>query len=164
MKNNNNNNYNRYNKNNSNQNNNSNNMLGRKSQRYNFNNNNHHYQNNNRNNNYNHHPNNFNQKNDRNGQNSNIQLDSENSNNNSVTLPIFAKEKEIIEQIKNNRVIIVSGNTGCGKSTQVPQFIFNNEKSKDIKILITQPRRIAAISIAKRLSYEMKNKLGELVG
>ena len=164
MKNNNNNNYNRYNKNNSNQNNNSNNMLGRKSQRYNFNNNNHHYQNNNRNNNYNHHPNNFNQKNDRNGQNSNIQLDSENSNNNSATLPIFAKKQEILEQIKNNRVIIVSGNTGCGKSTQVPQFIFNNEKSEDNKILITQPRRIAAISIAKRLSYEMKNKLGELVG
>ena len=82
--------------------------------------------------------------------------------NNDKKLPIFSKKKEIIEQIEKNRVIIVSGNTGCGKSTQVPQFIF--EKNKNGKILITQPRRIAAISIAKRLSYEMKSKLGELIG
>ena len=166
MKKNNNNNNKYYKKNSYNYNhNNSDNMLGRKSRRNNFNNNNNnhpHYQNkNNNNHNYSHHPNNFNQKNDRNFKNSNVDLDSDNSNDSKI-LPIFSKRQEIIEQIGKNRVIIVSGNTGCGKSTQVPQFIY--EKFKNKKILITQPRRIAAISIAKRLSFEMKSKLGELVG
>ena len=167
---NNNHNNNKYNRNNNysnnhNNHNNSFNILGRKSERNNFNNNNHnHYQNNkNNNHHYSHHPPNFNQKNDRNGRNSNKDSDSENSNNSNI-LPIFSKREEIIEQIGKNRVIIVSGNTGCGKSTQVPQFIFEKEKINNKKILITQPRRIAAISIAKRLSFEMKSRLGELVG
>ena len=77
-------------------------------------------------------------------------------------LPIFKEKEEILEQIQKNRIIIVSGNTGCGKSTQVPQFIFDNFKNS--KILITQPRRIAAISIANRLSFERGTKLGKLIG
>ena len=150
--------------------NNNNKMLGKKSQRNNFNNNrrnnnnnkNYKYNNyqNNRNNNYCRRPNNFNNNNNYNN-NQNIDSNSEDSNSEKI-LPIFNKKQEIVDQINKNRVIIVSGNTGCGKSTQVPQFIF--EKNKDKKILITQPRRIATISIAKRLSFEMKNKLGELIG
>ena len=127
-------------------------MLGKKLQRNNFRKNN--YKNNNgyHNNNYqynNHHNNGFNNYN-------------KNIDYNDKVLPIYSKKQEIIEQISKNRIIIVSGNTGCGKSTQVPQYIF--EQNKKGKILITQPRRIAAISIAKRLSYEMQNKLGELIG
>ena len=86
------------------------------------------------------------------------------SNNNieNNKLPIFSKKDEILEKIRNNRVIIVSGNTGCGKSTQVPQFIYENSMEREI--LITQPRRIAAISIAKRLSFERGTQLGKLIG
>ena len=77
-------------------------------------------------------------------------------------LPIYPFKNEILEKIKTNRVIIISGNTGCGKSTQVPQYIFySNEKNS---ILMTQPRRIAAVSIAKRLSEEMNLKLGSKIG
>ena len=71
-------------------------------------------------------------------------------------LPIFLFKEEILEKIEKNRIIIISGNTGCGKSTQVPQYIFDsNEKNS---ILMTQPRRIIAVSIAKRLSEEMNLK------
>jgi len=84
------------------------------------------------------------------------------NNNNRVNLPIYTKRKEILKEIQRNRVVIISGNTGCGKSTQVPQYIFGNFNNS--KILITQPRRIAAISIARRLSYERKKKLGSLIG
>ena len=86
----------------------------------------------------------------------------ESHNKNDSKLPIFNKREEILEKIEKNRVVIISGNTGCGKSTQVPQFIY--EYSKNSKILMTQPRRIAAISIAKRLSDERHTKLGSLIG
>jgi len=165
---------------------NNNKMLGKKMQRNNFNkynnnnnnNNYHHYNNNNnKNNNYHHYNNNHNYqsnkynnngfKNNHNNFNNNKNSyfnDNENSNSNDniKELPIKRKKQEIIEQIEKNRVVIVSGNTGCGKSTQVPQYIY--EQNKKGKILITQPRRIAAISIAKRLSYEMHTKFGDLIG
>ena len=77
-------------------------------------------------------------------------------------LPIYAFKNDIINKIYNNRVTIISGNTGCGKSTQIPQYIFQfNPKNK---ILMTQPRRIAAVSISKRLAEEMGEKLGEKIG
>ena len=82
--------------------------------------------------------------------------------NNIGQLPIFNYREEILEKIQRNRVIIVSGNTGCGKSTQVPQYIFDNFNNS--QILITQPRRIAAISIARRLSDERNTRLGNLIG
>ena len=168
---------------------NNNKMLGKKMQRNNFNkynnnnnNNNHHYNNNhynnnNKNNNHHYYNNNhnyqsnkynnngFNNHNNFHNNNKNSYFnDNENSNSNDniKELPIKRIKQEIIDQIEKNRVVIVSGNTGCGKSTQVPQYIY--EQSKKGKILITQPRRIAAISIAKRLSYEMHTKFGDLIG
>ena len=89
-------------------------------------------------------------------------MEVEDNNKQTKQLPIFSKKAEILEKIENNRVIIISGNTGCGKSTQVPQYIY--EKNNNCKILITQPRRIAAISIANRLSFERNTKLGKLIG
>lgn len=68
----------------------------------------------------------------------------------------------ILENIKNKDIIIISGNTGCGKSTQIPQYIYNDDKNK--KILITQPRRISTISIANRIAKEMGLELGDIVG
>ena len=86
------------------------------------------------------------------------------SDNNSYKkrLPIYPFKEEILEAIKNNRIIIISGNTGCGKSTQVPQYIYNSNDKNNI--LMTQPRRIAAVSIAKRLCEEMHLKLGHKIG
>ena len=68
----------------------------------------------------------------------------------------------ILEKIKNNNIIIIRGNTGCGKSTQIPQYLYNNDKTK--KIIITQPRRISTISLANRIAEEMGVKLGDKIG
>ena len=92
----------------------------------------------------------------------NFNFKSENNQENLTQLPIYSVKNDIINELKNNRVIIISGNTGCGKSTQVPQFILEN--FKDCNIVMTQPRRIAATSIAKRLSDERKTNLGDLIG
>ncbi|XP_041920031.1 probable ATP-dependent RNA helicase DHX34 [Alosa sapidissima] len=76
-------------------------------------------------------------------------------------LPIFHYRDRIVELVKANSVVVVAGDTGCGKSTQVPQYLlasgFNN-------IACTQPRRIACISLAKRVSFESLNQYGSKVG
>ena len=115
---------------------------------------------NNKNNN-NYYKNRIYQNNNINDKNDEMEIDND-YNNEDNQLPIFSKKAEILEKIEKNRVVIISGNTGCGKSTQVPQYIY--EKNNNYKILITQPRRIAAISIAKRLSFEKNTKLGKLIG
>ena len=77
-------------------------------------------------------------------------------------LPIFPYKEEILQKISQNRITIISGNTGCGKSTQIPQYIYQSNPSN--KILMTQPRRIAAISISKRLAEEMGERIGKKIG
>jgi HrpA-like RNA helicase len=81
-------------------------------------------------------------------------------------LPIAKYRKEILDTIEKHQVIIIAGETGCGKTTQVPKYIYENftGQGKEPNILITQPRRIAAFSIAKRLSIEMNVELGKEVG
>jgi ATP-dependent RNA helicase DHX29 len=80
-------------------------------------------------------------------------------------LPIFEHRERIIESIDAHQVTILCAETGAGKSTQVPAFILENELSsgRNCRILVTQPRRISAISLAKRVSEELgeaKNHLG----
>ena len=62
-------------------------------------------------------------------------------------LPAYQKKSEIINAIKTHQVILIEGNTGCGKTTQVAQFILDdaltNRKGSSTRILCTQPRRIA---------------------
>ena len=91
-------------------------------------------------------------------------LENKNDSNSLIKkeLPIFPFKEEILEKIEKNRIIIISGNTGCGKSTQVPQYIFYSDEKNSI--LMTQPRRIAAVSISKRLSEEMNLKIGNKIG
>ena len=77
-------------------------------------------------------------------------------------LPIYDVKDDIIASIRYNRVTIITGKSGCCKSTQVPQYIY--ELDCNNKIIITQPRRIAALTLAKRLSQEMQKTLGGMVG
>ncbi|KAG9394526.1 Helicase associated domain (HA2) [Carpediemonas membranifera] len=77
-------------------------------------------------------------------------------------LPVYASKKEILKAISSNTVTIVVGATGSGKTTQIPQYLL--ELSEKDKILCTQPRRVAAISIAHRVAEERNCEIGSLVG
>ena len=79
-------------------------------------------------------------------------------------LPAFAVREELIRVIADNQVIIVVGQTGSGKTTQLTQFLYEEGYSKFGMIGCTQPRRVAAMSVAKRVSEEMEVTLGGLVG
>jgi ATP-dependent helicase HrpA len=79
-------------------------------------------------------------------------------------LPITAKKKEIIEAIKNHNIVIVSGETGSGKTTQLPKFCLAAGRGINGIIGCTQPRRIAAISIANRIAEELGENVGSSVG
>ena len=80
-------------------------------------------------------------------------------------LPVFSKKNEIIDAISNNRVIIISGETGSGKTTQIPQFCLAASRGINGFIGCTQPRRIAAITVAGRIAEELgEPAVGGLVG
>jgi len=79
-------------------------------------------------------------------------------------LPIFAKKGEIIEAIERHPVIVVSGETGSGKTTQLPQYCLAAGRGIDGLIGCTQPRRIAATTVSRRIAEEMGQKHGEAVG
>lgn len=72
-------------------------------------------------------------------------------------LPIAQYRKHIIEILEESQVLVLSGETGCGKSTQVPSFILEDQlsKGKPCKVYCTEPRRISAISLAQRVAYEL---------
>ncbi|KAL4647697.1 putative ATP-dependent RNA helicase DHX34 [Arapaima gigas] len=77
------------------------------------------------------------------------------------SLPIFQYKDRIVELVKVHPVVVVAGDTGCGKSTQVPQYLMSAGFNH---IACTQPRRIACISLAKRVSFESLNQYGSKVG
>ncbi len=79
-------------------------------------------------------------------------------------LPISARSAEIIRAIQENPVVIISGETGCGKSTQIPKMCLKAGRGVAGMIACTQPRRIAAITIAHRIASEIKENLGRSVG
>lgn len=83
-------------------------------------------------------------------------------------LPAFKMKSEFLKAVSKNQVLVVSGETGCGKTTQLPQFILEEEVSclrgADCNIICTQPRRVSAISVAARISAERGEILGETVG
>ena len=81
-------------------------------------------------------------------------------------LPIYQYKKHILFLVENYRTIIIVGETGSGKSTQVPQYLLEAGWAEESKksIVITEPRRIAAVTLATRVSDEQTVKLGEDVG
>jgi len=79
-------------------------------------------------------------------------------------LPITAKRQEIAEAIQTHQVVIVSGETGSGKSTQLPKICLELGRGIDGLIGHTQPRRIAARSVAARVAEELGTPLGQQVG
>ncbi|KAJ3573141.1 hypothetical protein NPX13_g4808 [Xylaria arbuscula] len=80
------------------------------------------------------------------------------------SLPVFAFRDQLIEAIKQNQVMIVVGETGSGKTTQVTQYLYEAGFANEGMIGCTQPRRVAAMSVAKRVAEEVGCRLGEEVG
>ncbi|WP_268980760.1 ATP-dependent RNA helicase HrpA [Vibrio sp. McD22-P3] len=79
-------------------------------------------------------------------------------------LPVSQKKDEIAEAIENNQVVIVAGETGSGKTTQLPKICSELGRGQFGLIGHTQPRRLAARSVANRIAEEMETSLGEFVG
>ncbi|EPX75102.1 ATP-dependent RNA helicase Prp16 [Schizosaccharomyces octosporus yFS286] len=79
-------------------------------------------------------------------------------------LPAFAVREQLLSVIRDNQVLIVVGETGSGKTTQLAQFLYEDGYYTNGMIGCTQPRRVAAMSVAKRVSEEMGVDLGSLVG
>lgn len=93
------------------------------------------------------------------------------------TLPAWQMSEKILDLISSSQVVVISGETGCGKSTQTPQFILDDyfeklqKTSKDkkvaiepVQIICTQPRRLSAIGVAERVAAERCEKIGSVVG
>ena len=79
-------------------------------------------------------------------------------------LPVVARKQEIIDTIRDHQVIVLCGETGSGKSTQLPKILIETGRGLSGVIGHTQPRRIAARSVAARLAEEMNCRLGQEVG
>ncbi|CAE6410206.1 unnamed protein product [Rhizoctonia solani] len=79
-------------------------------------------------------------------------------------LPIWAGRRALVQAVKENDTLIVLGETGSGKTTQVPQFLLESGITGDGMIAVTQPRKVAAISLANRVSAEHGTSVGGTVG
>ncbi|HUX16207.1 MAG TPA: ATP-dependent RNA helicase HrpA, partial [Phycisphaerae bacterium] len=81
-------------------------------------------------------------------------------------LPIAARAEEIVAALRSprQRVVIISGETGCGKSTQIPKMCLEAGRGINGRVGVTQPRRLAAVTIAYRIAEELGESLGRSVG
>ncbi|XP_060204988.1 pre-mRNA-splicing factor ATP-dependent RNA helicase DEAH1-like isoform X1 [Lycium barbarum] len=80
------------------------------------------------------------------------------------TLPMYPYREDLLQAINDHQVLVIVGETGSGKTTQIPQYLHEAGYTKRGKIGCTQPRRVAAMSVAARVSQEMGVKLGHEVG
>ena len=82
------------------------------------------------------------------------------------SLPAYKIREEIVQTINSHKVILITGGTGCGKTTQVPQFLLEEASSSGtpIRIICTQPRRLPAIAVAERVAKERGESVGGTVG
>lgn len=81
-------------------------------------------------------------------------------------LPVYQKMEEFYDVFQKNQIVVMEGQTGSGKTTQIPQFVVYNDlpQMKGKMVACTQPRRVAAMSVAKRVADEMDVQLGKQVG
>ncbi|MBI2551443.1 ATP-dependent RNA helicase [Candidatus Uhrbacteria bacterium] len=77
-----------------------------------------------------------------------------------ATLPVLLYGEEIVRMVLNHRALLITAATGAGKSTQVPQLLAR----AGYRVIVTQPRRLAARTLAQRVAQEMKSRLGAVVG
>ena len=80
------------------------------------------------------------------------------------SLPISKKQNEIIQAIQDHQVIIIAGETGSGKTTQIPKYCLEAGRGIQGMIGCTQPRRIAAITVSNRIAEEMGETIGQSIG
>ncbi|KAM6391605.1 3'-5' RNA helicase YTHDC2 [Rhynochetos jubatus] len=82
------------------------------------------------------------------------------------SLPVFEKQEEITKIIKDNKVVLIVGETGSGKTTQIPQFLLDDcyNSGTPCRIFCTQPRRLAAVAVAERVAAERREMIGQTVG
>ncbi|KAH3760414.1 Ubiquitin-associated/translation elongation factor EF1B, N-terminal, eukaryote [Pelomyxa schiedti] len=84
------------------------------------------------------------------------------------TLPIYTAKNQVISAFEGAQVVLICGETGCGKTTQVPHFLLEHEillgRGSSTNIICTQPRRISTISVAERVASEMGQPIGTMVG
>ncbi|CAI9099414.1 OLC1v1036233C1 [Oldenlandia corymbosa var. corymbosa] len=87
-----------------------------------------------------------------------------------ATLPVWQQKEEFLQVLKENQTLILVGETGSGKTTQIPQFVLESieletpDKRRKFMVACTQPRRVAAMSVSRRVAEEMDVNIGEEVG
>ena len=82
-----------------------------------------------------------------------------------ITLPVFEYKTDFMRLLKEHQCIVLVGETGSGKTTQIPQWCVEYSATMGTKgVCCTQPRRVAAMSVAQRVSEEMDVALGQEVG
>ncbi|KAF8335363.1 pre-mRNA-splicing factor ATP-dependent RNA helicase PRP43 [Cantharellus anzutake] len=83
-----------------------------------------------------------------------------------TNLPVYAKMEEFLDVLNHNQVMIMIGETGSGKTTQIPQWVVYSDLPHTRRKIVgcTQPRRVAAMSVARRVAEEMDVRLGKEVG
>ncbi|GIX62581.1 pre-mRNA-processing protein 8, putative [Babesia caballi] len=79
-------------------------------------------------------------------------------------LPVYSYRHELLSAVRNHPILVVVGETGSGKTTQIPQYLYEVGYGKAGKIGCTQPRRVAAMAVASRVAQEVGCKLGQEVG
>ena len=89
-------------------------------------------------------------------------------------LPVNEYESQIVESVKSHEVVLVTGETGSGKSTQIPQLLYQNGFDREMNVMnrflkkrgmaISQPRRVAATNLARQVCEEMHMTLGKEIG
>jgi ATP-dependent RNA helicase DHX8/PRP22 len=80
------------------------------------------------------------------------------------SLPVFKFRKQLLEAVKEHQILIVVGDTGSGKTTQMTQYLAEAGYANELMVGCTQPRRVAAMSVAKRVAEEVGCQLGHEVG
>ncbi|XP_053740245.1 ATP-dependent RNA helicase DHX30 [Synchiropus splendidus] len=86
----------------------------------------------------------------------------------SPPLPVDAHRQQVLSAVQSSRVVVIAGETGCGKTTRIPRFFLEESgrggRGAQCNVLVTQPRRISAVSVAHRVAHELGPALKHSVG